>query len=373
MNYAQKITKCIHRFTHVGVQGNFNYNRVRFLQFTNITALALTLIGSSGLVIFIKEVTCNSDANIIQAMVSGLLIISALLVIYLNHLGHYKYAKYLLVFSPTLALAILSFTLQQASGIDFYYTLAPIGLFLFVGLNGYAYFLIFLIYVLMLFSNFYQNNYGPLYPMAEFLIPMNYTVSLSNTFLVVTFLTYYLIRTNQNMEAKLVTLMETDRLTGLHNRHKYSEFSEEQYQEAILHNNSISVIIFDLDFFKSYNDTYGHLAGDDALVKAASVLKANIQRKTDLIARFGGEEFVAVLMNTSLEDAHHLAEIILGDIENLAVAHSGSNHKVMTCSAGIATTNPQRDSVYIDLFTHADNNLYQAKKQGRNKVVSFEI
>lgn len=368
-----KLSKLVYAFTHIGVQEKFNYNQSRFLQFTNITALALMLLGISGFFILIKELTYSNNVNVVQAIVSTSIVIASTGIIYLNHLRYYTYAKSLLIITPILSVIILSMALQQESGINFYYILTPIGLLLFLGLNVYSYLLISIMYIVMLLTIFYQNNYGALSPMVDSALSFNYAISLSNAFLVVFLLTFYLIRTNQNMEKKLVTLLETDALTGLYNRHKYSEFSESHYKRAIEDAHDISVIIFDLDFFKSYNDTYGHLEGDVALKSVATVLKNNIQRKADLIARFGGEEFVAILTNTSMEDALQLSNKILQEIQDLNIKSTASLHTVVTCSAGIATITPQSNSKYIDLFIQADTNLYKAKNHGRNQAIASKI
>ncbi|MDX9963927.1 diguanylate cyclase, partial [Desulfobacter postgatei] len=131
-----------------------------------------------------------------------------------------------------------------------------------------------------------------------------------------------------------------------------------------------SLAMLDVDFFKLFNDTYGHSAGDDALRAVGAILFENAKRSCDTVARYGGEEFVLLLPGTDAEGALALTDKIRLSIKKLRIPHSHSSVcKYMTVSAGGATQMPKAGHCPIDLLKCADNMLYKAKKQGRNIVV----
>ena len=127
------------------------------------------------------------------------------------------------------------------------------------------------------------------------------------------------------------------------------------------------MIILDLDFFKQYNDHFGHLAGDECLKQVARVLQAN-RRPTDLAARIGGEEFSLVLPDTNLKGAIVVAESVRSRIEDLHRDHPKSPMGFVTVSCGIATSTARKKGTVQDLLLRADQALYDAKKTGRNRV-----
>ncbi len=128
----------------------------------------------------------------------------------------------------------------------------------------------------------------------------------------------------------------------------------------------LSLILCDIDFFKPYNDTYGHQAGDVCLQQVAAALNRSINRAGDLAARYGGEEFVVILPDTELEGAVHIVKKIQARIQALAIVHKSSPHHCITLSFGITTVIPTQESLPETLITAADAALYQAKDQGRN-------
>jgi diguanylate cyclase (GGDEF)-like protein/PAS domain S-box-containing protein len=178
------------------------------------------------------------------------------------------------------------------------------------------------------------------------------------------------ITQRKKYEEELEIQSRTDPLTGLFNRRTFDETLDLQWR-ICLHNGSfISVLMIDVDFFKNYNDAYGHQSGDDCLVKIAGVLRSNVRRADDIVARYGGEEFVIVLTNTNVERVNIIAESILSEIRSLNIPHSASgvaNH--ITLSMGIATVIPTINLSPDRLIEIADNALYQAKKNGRNRIV----
>lgn len=127
--------------------------------------------------------------------------------------------------------------------------------------------------------------------------------------------------------------------------------------------------MLDIDHFKLYNDTYGHLAGDDCLKKVAEAFAETIKRPTDLVARFGGEEFAIVLGGTDAEGAYNIAEQAVDNLRSLRISHSlSTTSEILTVSVGIATVFATFDLSEADLINIADKALYNAKRSGRNCI-----
>ena len=164
----------------------------------------------------------------------------------------------------------------------------------------------------------------------------------------------------------------TDGLTGVANRRHLDEFVKREWDRAVREKNTVSVIMVDIDFFKAYNDTYGHLAGDECLKQVARQLAKTAKRPADLVARYGGEEFAIVLPNTELPGAEVIAEACRKSVEELAILHGASSvGSVVTVSLGVAGSRETQCSAVAELFTGADRALYKAKQSGRNKVMVF--
>jgi len=162
-----------------------------------------------------------------------------------------------------------------------------------------------------------------------------------------------------------------DGLTGIANRRRFDEVLQKEWMRAKRERKPISLVIIDIDFFKKYNDTYGHLSGDDCLKKVASTLCGKLRRPADLAARYGGEEFATILPNTGINGALAIAEKLRRSIEELQIPHiSSSVCSYVTVSAGVSSIIPERNSQPNCLVEAADKALYQAKQNGRNKVVS---
>ena len=167
---------------------------------------------------------------------------------------------------------------------------------------------------------------------------------------------------------KLSQLSTTDDLTGLQNRRSaYSNLSME-WKRHMRERAKITVLMIDIDYFKNYNDTYGHLAGDHCLKTVADVLDAEINRPADIVARYGGEEFLVILPNTD-EDSETVAERCRSSVERLRIAHEKSTiSDYVTISVGLATMVPDKSTDMMDLIEKADQALYEAKAEGRNRV-----
>lgn len=161
-----------------------------------------------------------------------------------------------------------------------------------------------------------------------------------------------------------------DGLTQIPNRRRFDEHIEQQWKQMTRERSPICLILFDIDLFKQYNDTYGHLAGDDCLKQVAQVLNGCIHRPSDLIARYGGEEFAAILPQTTLEGAMEVARRVQTEIANLKILHEKSCvSDYLTLSIGIASSIPIPEQSFSKLLDEADQYLYLAKQQGRDRIV----
>jgi diguanylate cyclase (GGDEF)-like protein len=170
-----------------------------------------------------------------------------------------------------------------------------------------------------------------------------------------------------NVQARLA---RRDMLTQLGNRREFEETLSREWRRAARGVLPLSLIIFDIDRFKLYNDTYGHLEGDRVIAEVARVMADVVQRPSDLAARYGGEELAAILPETDEDGALKLAEIVRQKVVALALNHSGSDHQIVTISGGVATIVPTESETPDALVKLADIALYAAKCEGRNKVVA---
>jgi len=169
----------------------------------------------------------------------------------------------------------------------------------------------------------------------------------------------------------LQRLSSLDGLTGVPNRRRFDEILKQEWQRAMRHSTSISLIMLDIDFFKLFNDTYGHQGGDDCLKQVAHTLEQSVLRETDIVARYGGEEFVVILPETGVKGALEVAETLRAKIEAKKIPHASSKvSDYVTISVGVATAVPERGSMPEKLIAAADQVLYEAKDEGRNQVKS---
>ena len=171
-----------------------------------------------------------------------------------------------------------------------------------------------------------------------------------------------------NEELHRLTLV--DGLTGIANRRYFDEYLEREWRTGLRQQKPLSLIMADIDFFKLYNDTYGHQSGDDCLRDVASVLDKSIKRVTDFAARYGGEEFTIVLPDTELDGAMFVAEKIRKRVEDLQIPNSETPGRCVTISLGVASMLPSMGVSPSSLIALADKAMYQAKNSGRNRVVS---
>ena len=168
----------------------------------------------------------------------------------------------------------------------------------------------------------------------------------------------------------LAVLATTDGLTGLNNRLAFQGELNRAWRHALRSKSPIAVLMLDADFFKSYNDQYGHLAGDRVLCSIASCIGANIHRPLDFAARYGGEEFVILLPETGLEGATSVAEAIRCSVMQLGIPHDANPTGVVTVSIGVASNYAAQLDVEQQLLREADEALYESKENGRNRVTA---
>ncbi|MDJ0688864.1 MAG: PleD family two-component system response regulator [Xenococcaceae cyanobacterium MO_188.B32] len=169
---------------------------------------------------------------------------------------------------------------------------------------------------------------------------------------------------------KLKKIASVDELTQIANRRSFDLYLKREWHRMSREKAYLSLMLCDVDFFKLYNDTYGHQAGDRCLQKVASVLKQNAKRPADLVARYGGEEFVLILSRTTAKGAMEIGERIRQQIKELDISHASSHiSTVVTISIGIASIVPIPNFPAEKLIAKADEALYWAKEQGRDRVV----
>ncbi len=158
----------------------------------------------------------------------------------------------------------------------------------------------------------------------------------------------------------------TDQLTQLKNRLFFESAFQKQWQRCSDQNSPISVFMIDLDHFKKINDTHGHIAGDECLIKVSAVLQSLFKCKTDIVARYGGEEFVAMISGADLLTIKRYANDINRSIASIEMTWK-ENKVVISCSIGIASIVPKLHSNREALLIAADKELYRAKENGRNQ------
>ena len=183
------------------------------------------------------------------------------------------------------------------------------------------------------------------------------------------------VEERRRSEDQLREVSRRDSLTGLANRHHFDESLAAEWRRAQRDARHLSLILMDIDYFKDFNDTYGHIAGDDCLVQLGQTLNDSIKRPGDLVARYGGEELAVLLPNTDRKSASVIAETLRQTVEALAISHGATRvagQAVVTVSAGLATYIPSHGAQPADLISQADRALYRAKAAGRNQLVIDE-
>lgn len=177
----------------------------------------------------------------------------------------------------------------------------------------------------------------------------------------------------QEANRKLELLANSDGLTHIANRRSFNDYLFREWKRHEQEQQPIALILLDIDYFKRYNDYYGHQEGDDCLIKVAQTIAELCQRPTDFVARYGGEEFAIILPHTDANYAFLIAESIRETIAALNLPHAGSLGKpFITLSLGVATVIPNAENDLDALITQADIALYEAKNKGRNQTIVFK-
>lgn len=189
-------------------------------------------------------------------------------------------------------------------------------------------------------------------------------------FLLVELVLFFALKFEMKMR-RMERLVAIDSLTKIFNRRDFEKRIENETRRAMRNESALSVIMCDIDYFKQFNDCYGHLQGDVCLRAVAKVLKTSLHRAADYVARYGGEEFVLVLPDTGLDEAKKIAEKLRLAVMQLGIEHAGSKvNSAVTVSLGVAgVAHMRKKSRHINLVREADKCLYQAKEKGRNCVV----
>jgi len=204
--------------------------------------------------------------------------------------------------------------------------------------------------------------------------PLSYsTAMLLATVMICTLASYnleFVLRTSFLETRLLNELAERDGLTGLYNRRMFDDFMGRIWRQSQREDVPLQIILVDIDYFKIFNDLYGHQAGDDCLKKVATCIARSAKRPFDFAARYGGEEFVLVLYGPPHEHARTLPEQIRLDIMDLGIPHDGSGiDSVVTVSVGVALVSPGAGRSLTGIIQIADEALYEAKRAGRNRLV----
>ena len=170
---------------------------------------------------------------------------------------------------------------------------------------------------------------------------------------------------------KLLSLANTDGLTQLSNRRRFDEYLTQEWSRMNREQQPLSLILCDIDYFKRYNDTYGHQAGDDCLRHISTILQSCAKRSSDVAARYGGEELALILPNTPAAGAIQVAEEIQAKVRQLRYSHANSpSRKYVTLSIGVSTVIPRFDLMPKHLIAATDAALYQAKTEGRDRIIN---
>lgn len=177
----------------------------------------------------------------------------------------------------------------------------------------------------------------------------------------------------QQANQALRRLTSIDGMTGITNRRGFEEVLKAEWSRACRSGTALSLVMIDVDFFKNYNDIYGHQRGDECLILLASIFNHALHRPADLAARYGGEEFMILLPETGARGAAELAEAIRAEVEATQICQNGwPGGRVVTISLGVVTSYPTIGSSSAAMITAVDEALYIAKQQGRNRVIVSE-
>ncbi len=216
----------------------------------------------------------------------------------------------------------------------------------------------------MIYNGFSADNYYQEIILGFFVV----CALLSNIFDSASIRTFMLNQDLIEANEKLKYLTVTDALTNIYNRRAFNDYMQAIWEEGKKDYATMAVLMIDIDYFKAYNDRYGHQKGDECLVKIADCIKTSFSRSTDMVARYGGEEFIVLLPHTTHEVAKNMAESLRKKVEDMHIENGDAPGGILTISVGVATDIPGAEVNYEPLIRAADKLLYQAKNDGRNRV-----
>jgi diguanylate cyclase (GGDEF)-like protein len=329
---------------------------------------------------------------LIRAVISATVLVG--ITVFFNH----KMAQWVITATTVgmivigLSLVLFIYMLKEPYSYAYHFGLVPWQVFILISLRSYlkaiavSSITVFVCYILVA----YTKDFVPYHPEVDRLIyimlPM-FTAFWALLIAMGIYLGYHIERSARvdfvknrllSIDAQRLTLLSeelhllstTDSLTGLANRRHFESCFDLEWRRAIRSEDSIALIMIDIDNFKKYNDLYGHQAGDECLRQVSASLHLYAQRSGELVVRYGGEEFLVLLPRMTLAHAQHIAEKVCRNIRELNITHANSNEKMVTISIGVAAMVPGQNDDEEALLRDADRALYQAKANGRNCVVS---
>lgn len=304
-------------------------------------------------------------------------------VIGLNALGWHRTARLLTLLVGNALVLVMAVRLGRASGIHFYGFAAVIAPLFFYSKRDWPIIAgcVSLTVAIMLWGHVALTSQLPYSPLPADIAEVFYILSaaggLATTF---AFVLYFYAESSRLADsltaanAQMKQLSETDELTQLANRRKIGQITRQEWSRAVRGNYPLAVAMLDVDHFKSYNDLYGHLAGDLALARIAAALRSAIHRPYDLAGRLGGEEFLLLLPESDAAGAELVADRARRMVEALAIPHAGNSASAwLTCSVGVCSLRPVAGGDPDLLQRLADSALYRAKELGRNRVVVAKL
>ncbi len=291
-------------------------------------------------------------------------------IIYLNFLHKYALAKNIFLALGIAFATIFSISMELQIGAVFFFLFVPFFSFLFYGASKKANLIIVFGSLCLISVLIYHQHFDPLFTFPPEAIESDFLINTVLIYTLISFILYFQSTLVERINNRLGYLSNTDILTALSNRQHFDAFVKVVWGNAQRARVPLSALMIDIDFFKNYNDSYGHIKGDECLKKIAHTIQEPVKRTSDIVARFGGEEFIIVLYSTEMDDAMRIAQIICDKVMALNIPHNHSQvADVVTISCGVSCVIPDETSSYIDLIQQADDALYVAKNSGRNRVV----
>lgn len=338
---------------------------------TNVAALiALGSIGFYGLI----YIASGNSALMKSALCSIPFCAVFSTVPFLNKKQHTNLSRWVFSFSLTAVISVVILVAQGSfSGIHQYFLLFALVPTMFFPLSRWGAVLFFFLLNISLFM--FVEYVGVTPDAAMYELPQWFVTAIHASFHFTSFLTLlfivwlseYAAGTN---ETNLEFLSGTDGLTNIPNRRFFDGLLVNEWQRAARSQQSLVLAMVDVDWFKKYNDHYGHQAGDECLRLVAQTLRDCLRRSSDLVARYGGEEFVFIVPDADIIHAEKIANAACEAVRSLKLPHGLSDFSYVTVSIGIASVVPTKDEKPDILLKRADAALYRAKQEGRNRVVS---